>query len=291
MASNDSSPPMHGSSHPADKAGRVMSAFGTTPRPFPTQYGDYRSMKYSTRGDDESRFYTFNYNTSTVHTNCGSHRHWLPPNPQQSRPMHMHPGWRPYAPTPSQITSCPPGPSFSTEKPSSREDFIPPRHQFVGHLPSPAQVTPSRPTKSGGIAANNDDSSNYISELQGNDIVCGRGAPTSFHHGNHTYRELVADYQTVYLCSKRSDKPKIAMELLELVRSRGGRFVRRVKRLYKGRFGWEENGEKQAHEKVCQALREGAPELRRKMLASSYKLREINREKDNHVPSLQCFQA
>jgi hypothetical protein len=141
------------------------------------------------------------------------------------------------------------------------------------------------------MSASNDDSSNYIIELQGYDIVCGRGAPSSFQHANQIFRELVADYQTLYLCSKRGDKPKIAMAVLELVQSRGGRFVKRVKRSYNGHFGWEEIGEKRAYEKVCQALREGAPELRRKMLASSSKLRELNTEKENRGPSLQCFQA
>ncbi|KAL3914556.1 MAG: hypothetical protein SGILL_006059 [Bacillariaceae sp.] len=65
----------------------------------------------------------------------------------------------------------------------------------------------------------------------------------------------------------RSDKPGIAWKLLDIVTSRGGRFVRRNKAFKNSsNFAWEQLNDKQAYEKVCQALREGAPELRRRML-------------------------
>jgi len=57
------------------------------------------------------------------------------------------------------------------------------------------------------------------------------------------------------------------MMILDVVKDRGGRFVRRKKSA--GHFCWETIGDKAAYERVCQALREGAPELRRKMLAHS----------------------
>ena len=67
----------------------------------------------------------------------------------------------------------------------------------------------------------------------------------------------------------------IAMKIMDEVKSRGGRFVRRVKTARKGNsFGWEDIGEKRAYEKVCQALREGASELRRRMLACSRRVQE-----------------
>lgn len=106
--------------------------------------------------------------------------------------------------------------------------------------------------------------------LRPNDIVCGRGAPTNFHPGNQILRELVKkDYQTSYLCARRSEKPIIAIELLGAIRSRGGRFVRRSKTTGRS-FSWVEIGEKAAYEKVCQYLRDGAPEeLRRQILAAA----------------------
>jgi hypothetical protein len=64
-----------------------------------------------------------------------------------------------------------------------------------------------------------------------------------------------------------------------------------VKTSHHGRFGWEAIEEKRAYEKVCQALRDGAPELRQRMLASSKVKEAMNREeKENCTPSLrQCF--
>ena len=48
-------------------------------------------------------------------------------------------------------------------------------------------------------------------------------------------------------------------------------------------FAWEQLNEKQAYEKICQALREGAPELRRRMLKDiegGGKLRELEDKGD-----------
>jgi hypothetical protein len=104
-------------------------------------------------------------------------------------------------------------------------------------------------------------------ELQSLDIVCGRGAPTNFHYGNHVFRELLQEYQTSYLCAKRSVKPNIALEILDVVKAGGARFVRREKT--PGGFSWVGIQDKGAYEKVCQGLRDGAPDLRRQMLSSS----------------------
>ena len=67
---------------------------------------------------------------------------------------------------------------------------------------------------------------------------------------------------------------------MSVVQSRGGRFLRRVKTSGTGRFALEEIGELRAYEKVCQALREGAPEIRRKMIAHS-KMEDKGRNKEN----------
>jgi hypothetical protein len=164
------------------------------------------------------------------------------------------------------------------------EAFVPPRHHFSAGTSfshhSPAKATP-RPNTS-----TSDETDDIIWKLRDNDVVCGRGAPSNFQRGNQVFRDVIVDYQTVYLCAKRGCKPKIATEVLEHIQSRGGRFVRRVKTSHRGgRFGWEEIGEKRAYEKVCQALREGAPELRRKMLASDI-FKEANTDKDNCTPCL-----
>lgn len=116
----------------------------------------------------------------------------------------------------------------------------------------------------------------YIWDLQPFDIVCGRGAPCQFNEGNYEFMDLITRYQTSYLCARRSDKPRIALQVLQEIHDRGGRFVRRQKA--PGRQAWVEVNEKSAYEKVCQALRDGAPELRRQMLAASQRKKQKQQE-------------
>merc|ERR1712224_418198 len=108
--------------------------------------------------------------------------------------------------------------------------------------------------------------------LRDNDIVCGRGAPTNFHIGNSQFRELVLDYHRAYFVAKRSDKPRIAMKVLDVLASQGARFVRRIKGRSSVSSQWEEVAHKVAYEKVCQALRDarGPPrQMMSKKAASS----------------------
>lgn len=58
--------------------------------------------------------------------------------------------------------------------------------------------------------------------------------------------------------------------LLRIIRGRGGRFLKRTKRPGlgpSGHFCWEDVGEQRAYEKACQALRENAPEIRKRIAA------------------------
>lgn len=111
----------------------------------------------------------------------------------------------------------------------------------------------------------------FVEATNDRDVLCGRGAPTSWHPGNKFFRRLVKEHQKEYLASRRSDKPLVAMKLLEEIRARGGRFLKRNKIVgitNRGRFVWVEISEQQAYEKACQALREGAPNIRRRMQSS-----------------------
>jgi hypothetical protein len=68
------------------------------------------------------------------------------------------------------------------------------------------------------------------------------------------------------------DKPSIAKKIMSTVRSRGGRFLQRLKLCGKGdseKHGWVEIDDTRVYEKVCQALREGAPKIRQQMLKIS----------------------
>jgi hypothetical protein len=116
------------------------------------------------------------------------------------------------------------------------------------------------------------------------DVLCGRGAPTNWHPGNQVFKQLVEKYQPSYVASRRSDKPEIAMQLVELIQRRGGRFLKRTKMPGRGptgqHFCWKEIGEQRSYEKACQALRENAPELRRRL--ASKELAAISMNSQSH---------
>ena len=95
-----------------------------------------------------------------------------------------------------------------------------------------------------------------ITQVEEADVLCGRGGETNNHPGNIQYRNLVKQYQRLYLKAKRRDKPKIARQIVDTVRRRNGRFLK------KDASFWRDVGNNKAREKTSQALREGAPELR-----------------------------
>ena len=129
-------------------------------------------------------------------------------------------------------------------------DFIPPKHSFsrsfeaadkqhdrIVHIPlrSVPVDTPRIPQKLG---------------LRPQDVICGRGAPSSIHPGNLSFKAIIKKHEMKYLCSKRSEKPKIATEVLRQFRESGIRFVKR-ERDEEGTFIWVEIGEQREYEKVC----------------------------------------
>mmetsp|Transcript_16867 Transcript_16867/g.24408 ORF Transcript_16867/g.24408 Transcript_16867/m.24408 type:complete len:188 (-) Transcript_16867:172-735(-) len=101
-----------------------------------------------------------------------------------------------------------------------------------------------------------------ITKIQINDVLSGRGGETNHFSGNVQYRSLVKQYQLVYLKAKRRDKPRIARLIVNIVRHRNGRFLKKDMTSNT----WKDIGNTKAREKVSQALREGAPELSKKMM-------------------------
>ena len=132
---------------------------------------------------------------------------------------------------------------------------------------SKAIVTPGDKSSGADSGASTFAPSSPFLSLRDSDIVCGRGAPTNFHIGNSRFRELVLDYNKSYFIAKRSEKPRIAMKVLDVLASQGARFVRRVKGGRSASSHWEEVAHKIAYEKVCQALRDAGGSSRR-MLSS-----------------------
>ena len=58
------------------------------------------------------------------------------------------------------------------------------------------------------------------------DVLYGRGGLTNKHKGNIYFRHLIFAYQPQYRQSRRAFKPKIADMIVQMVRSRGGRFLK-----------------------------------------------------------------
>ena len=105
----------------------------------------------------------------------------------------------------------------------------------------------------------------YITQIEPEDVLSGRGGATNSHSGNRAFRTLVKDHQNQYLKAKKRDKPAVASMIVDLVRKKGGRFLRRWDtNAATGQVLWVDIGDDRAREKTCQALREGAPELRRR---------------------------
>jgi hypothetical protein len=94
---------------------------------------------------------------------------------------------------------------------------------------------------------------------------------TNSHSGNRAFRTLIKKYKDHYLRAKKKDKPAVAAKIVQRIREKNGRFLKRVDKVGSGQVLWVDIGDEKAKEKTCQALREGAPEFkrRRKSLSTS----------------------
>jgi len=131
-----------------------------------------------------------------------------------------------------------------------------------------------------------------VTNIKPNDVLSGRGGATNSHSGNRAFRALVKRYQSKYLQAKKRDKPGVASIIVEAIRRKGGRFLRRQSsRFDPGIVAWVDIGDARAREKTCQALREGAPQIRKKRNASLADDLDIKRtavERGLLGPSIDC---
>jgi hypothetical protein len=92
-----------------------------------------------------------------------------------------------------------------------------------------------------------------VTEINTNDVLCGRGGATNNHDGNRRFRSTVTEHQPEYLEARKKDKAVIARRIVRIIRERGGRFLRRDENTGE----WIDVGDRKAVEKTSQALREG----------------------------------
>jgi len=86
------------------------------------------------------------------------------------------------------------------------------------------------------------------------DVICGRGGKANTHPGNISFREEAKKLRNWYESSSKSEKFTISAMLVDLVRERGGRFLKRDD---KQAGNWLEADANDVRKKASQALREG----------------------------------
>ena len=86
------------------------------------------------------------------------------------------------------------------------------------------------------------------------DVICGRGGKANTHPGNISFREEAKKLRSWYESSSKSEKFTISAMLVDLVRERGGRFLKRDD---KQAGHWLEADANDVRKKASQALREG----------------------------------
>lgn len=87
-----------------------------------------------------------------------------------------------------------------------------------------------------------------------NDVICGRGGKANTHQGNISFREEAKKLRSWYESSSKSEKFTISSFLVDIVRERGGRFL---KRDTENPGQWTECDGNDVRKKASQALREG----------------------------------
>jgi hypothetical protein len=83
------------------------------------------------------------------------------------------------------------------------------------------------------------------------DVLLGRGSGANNHYGNVEFRKLVAEHKLEYSHARKLEKPSIAMKIINIVHSRGGRFLKQDEDMK-----WVEVTKQIARKKTLQALRD-----------------------------------
>lgn len=91
------------------------------------------------------------------------------------------------------------------------------------------------------------------------DVLLGRGGRTNHHVGNRTYLEAKESIQERYMLASKNDKTSISQDLVDIITSRGGRFLKLDDEVNK----WYPVPNIVARKKASQTLREvNSPEER-----------------------------
>lgn len=101
-----------------------------------------------------------------------------------------------------------------------------------------------------------------VTDPRDTDVLCGRGGAALRHPGNQTYRRLVNLNKGLYITCLKTEKLKISRSIVAAIREQNGRFLEKDSKSGQ----WFDIGDKKAVEKTSQALREGQPRLKKKIV-------------------------
>lgn len=96
-----------------------------------------------------------------------------------------------------------------------------------------------------------EESVEIILEPQENDVLLGRGGKNNQHVGNAHFRQLARLRRDEYQRARKKLKVTISRELVDQVREKKGRFLKKS-----GTEGWQDVGDDVAREKASQLLRD-----------------------------------
>ena len=124
---------------------------------------------------------------------------------------------------------------------------LPPLNTSLGN--SSAYEVPSSPS-----STSSQHSSLSADDLSPHDVICGRGGKANSHPGNISFRSEALKLRSWYESSSKSEKYTISNMLVDYVKERGGRFLKRDE-MNPGQ--WLECDGNDVRKKASQALREG----------------------------------
>ena len=247
-------------------------------------YLDYRP--FGPIPPQPSHVHSGSFDSSGSAAAASHHRHPLAVPPQPSYSSHLLYSHN-NLPTPLSVPSssypsfyAPYWPSGQSGGPGSHPYYphVPHHHSHPASLPLPPHAIHHHPPPPPLPIVE------YITDIHPEDVLSGRGGATNSHSGNRSFRAMVKEHQEEYLQAKKRDKPSVAAVIVEKIRLRGGRFLRRLDD-HPGEISvYVDIGDERAREKTCQALREGAPELRRRQreVAASSDESDQHHNRDNH---------
>lgn len=158
----------------------------------------------------------------------------------------------PVLPDPNQLQSQQPG------------NLVPEQIESSSSLSKLLYSSPSSSSSTGGASVESVDSltlspstvkSSDIASGPGlTDVICGRGGKANTHPGNISFRDEAKKLRNWYESSSKSEKFTISAMLVDLVRERGGRFLKRDD---KQSGNWRDADSNDVRKKASQALREG----------------------------------